>query len=109
MISPTTLITHKQDPNCCFWIKYSEACTHIKIGGVAIVAALAITALAAGILLALAQHGHQLAGINAIANMVEAKWLYLGLGVTGAVALIDANVIIALLRSFLNRTYSREE
>ena len=103
------LAAKPEEGTCCFWIQRSEACANIKIAVVSIVAAVALTAIAAGILLVLAQHGYPLAGINAIAQLIEAKWLYLGLAVAGAVAILDAVIIIAMVRSSLNRTYTQRE
>ena len=101
--------TSVQDQNCCFWVKHSEGCAQVKQGGAAIVAALAAIVLVGGALLILAQQGFDLAGINSIANMVEAKWIYLGMGITGAVVLIDVTFILAQVHSYLNKTVSKEE
>ena len=104
----TPVNTRVQNQNCCFWVKHSESCAQVKEAGAAIVAALAAIVLAAGVLLILAQQGYDLAGINSIANMVQAKWIYLGMGITGAIALIDVTLIIAQVHSYLNKTVSKE-
>ena len=98
-----------QDQNCCFWTKHSEGCAQVRHGGAAIVAALAAIALVAGGLLILAQNGYNLAGINSIAQMVEAKWIYLGMGIAGALLVIDTTLIIAQVKSYLNQTIPQDE
>ena len=98
-----------QDQNCCFLTKHSEGCAQVKHGGAAIVAALAAIALVAGVLLILAQNGYNLAGINSIAQMVEAKWVYLGMGIAGALLVIDTTLIIAQVKSYLNQTIPQDE
>ena len=98
-----------KDQNCCFWTKQSEGCAQVKHGGAAIVAALVAIALVAGGLLILAQNGYNLAGINSIAQMVEAKWIYLGMGIAGALLVIDTTLIIAQVNSYLNKTIPQNE
>ncbi len=108
-MSTSPLDTRVQEQNCCFWVKHSESCAQVKHAGAAIVAALAAIALAGGVLLILAQQGFDLAGINSIAQMVEAKWIYLGMGIVGAVTLIDVTFIIAQVHSYLNKTVPDDE
>ena len=104
-----TLSTRLQNQNCCFWVKHTEGCAQIKHAGAAITAALTAITLAGCVLLILAHQGFDLAGINSIAQMVEPKWIYLGMGIAGAVAIINITFIIAQVRSYLNRTISDDE
>lgn len=99
--------THKN--NCCFWIKNSETCVNAQTAALSIVAALSTIAIAAGVILLLAQQGVQLAGLNSIAQMIETKWIYAGLAASGGLLLIDTLLIAALVRSFLNKLYSEKE
>lgn len=90
------------DSRACFvWTKQSEMCTKAKLSSALIVAAIAAIALAAGVLI-LVQKGFNLGGINSIAQTVEVKWVCLGMGVAGAVLLIDIPPIIALTKSYRN-------
>ena len=106
MVSPHISV---RDQNCCLWIKHSEGCAQVKHAGAAIVAALGAIALVAGVLLILAQQGYQLAGINTISQMVETKWVYLGVGIAGALLVIDTTFIIAQVKSYLNQTIPQDE
>lgn len=56
----------------------------VKVGGSAIGAALAALIVIAGVFLILAGQGFQLGKINAIAQMVDAKWIYIAMGLAGA-------------------------
>src|ERR1700722_1099946 len=106
-----TTATHDKatnDDNCCYWIQNSDTCDNLKIAGVTIVAALAAIAIVGGSLLVLAGQGFNLHGINSIAQMVEAQWVYIGLGIAGGVALIDTILIVTMLRGYLNKNRSEE-
>jgi len=106
-------LTHKRTntaENCrCFWKDKSEACSNIKIGTLSIATALTSIALLAGLFLVLAQQGLHLGGLNAISQMIEANWLYIGLGTAAVILTIDIVFIVLLVRSFLNKTYSEKE
>jgi hypothetical protein len=89
-----------RDDGCCFWIKCPKLGTKIKVGVVGIVAAIAAIAVVGSILLVLAQQGFHLGGINSIAGMVEAKWLYVGMGIATAALIASVIVIVVLIRKF---------
>jgi hypothetical protein len=98
-----------KDGGCLLWIKNSDTAHNIKIAIVTIVAATALAALVTGGLLVLAQQGFNLAGINALAKMIEAKWLYTALAVVTVALIIDTVFFIAMVRNFLNKTFSQQE
>lgn len=79
---------------CCVRLLQSEGCIKVKHTGIIILTALASIGLIAGVLLALAQQGHDLAGINSLAEMVPQKWLYLELAIAGT-AFVLASVFAA--------------
>lgn len=97
------------DQNCCFWVKHSESCAQVKHATAALVVALTAITLVAGVLLILAQQGYNLAGINSIAQMVDPKWIYLGMGVAGIVLAITTTFIGAQVHAYLNKTFSEDE
>ncbi len=83
-----------REPSTCTRLQQSEGCTSIKHTGVIILTVIAAIGLIAGVLLTLAHQGHDLAGINALAQMVPEQWLYAGLA-AAAVASILASVFTA--------------
>ena len=78
----------------CVRLLQSEACISMKHSGIIILTALAAIGLVAGVLLAMAQQGHDLAGINSLAQMVPQQWLYLGLTLAGT-AFVLASIFAA--------------
>ncbi len=76
----------------------AENCTRHKNGGATIVVALTTIALMGSFLLLLAQNGYNLAGINAIAKLIDTKWIFLSIGIASTILLLDAAYIA--FRSF---------
>ncbi len=84
----------KGESSGCVRLLQSEACINIKHTGIITLLALASIGLIAGVLLTMAQQGHDLAGINSLAQMVPQQWLYLGLTIAGT-AFVLASVFVA--------------
>lgn len=89
-----SLNTIREEGTCCIRLQQSEACVNMKHTGIIILTALAAIGLIAGILLTMAQHGHNLAGINSLAQIVPQQWLYLELTIAST-AFIFASVFVA--------------
>lgn len=71
--------------------------------------AVAIITLIGGVLAALAIHGVDLAGINALASMVGERTIYLTLLGATSLLLIDVGLITALIRHYSNKQLSQKE
>ena len=93
----------------CFWIQKSNACTKAKIGTAIGIAALAAIAVVAGLFLVLAQHGVHIGGLNSMAQMMDARWLYVGMGMTSAALITDVACLIVFLRSARKKIHSKDE
>jgi hypothetical protein len=97
------------DRGHCFWIKHTEPLNHAKRAAVCITAALATIAIVGGILLILSQQGYHIGGLNALSQAIEAKWLYIGVGVATAILAADTVLIATFIRSQQNLTYSSDQ
>lgn len=101
--APTT-----EKSNLCFWIDHSNTCTDIKIGCVSMVTAVAAVALAASLLVILAQQGILFEGLNAL-TQIAPEWVYLCAACAVALLLSNSVVIGAMMHGFLNKMYSEKE
>lgn len=98
---------------CCFSIKHSDACHHIKETTLLITAAIATIAVVGGILAVLAMNGVNLGPLNSITNsfttLIGEKYIYIGLTAATGLLLIDTVLIAALTRSYYNKQYTQKE
>ena len=86
-----------------YWGKLlqSEGCLKLKHTGIIVFTALAVIGLFVGVLLAMAQQGHDLAGINALAQRVPQGWLYLELAVAGTAFVLASVFTVAQIVNHL--------
>lgn len=93
---------------CCFTIKHSDTCQHLKEGTLLIATAVATITIIGGVLGVLALNGVNLGALNSIA-MAGEKYIYLGLAAGTGLLLIDTALIASLTRSYYNKQYTQKE
>jgi len=98
---------HSEERGC--WIQKSNACTKAKIGTTIGITALTAIAVVAGLFLVLAQHGVHLGGLNSMAQMMDARWLYVGMSIASAALIVDVTFLIVCLRNARKETLSKNE
>ena len=100
---------NSEENQFCYWLKASESRAHIETAATCIAAVIAAITLITGVLLLLASHGINLAGINTIAQKIQVQWIYLTLATAGSLLTLMTALIIAQVHRYLNRTYSEKE
>ena len=84
-------------------MQQSERCIRMKHAAIIVLTALAAIGIIAGVLLTLGQQGHDMAGINSIAQMVPPKWVYLGLAIAGTAFVLASVFAAAQVANHLRR------
>jgi hypothetical protein len=103
-MSTLNAITQRQGNSRCCSIENSKTRIAIKMSA-GIVAALAAIALVGCVFLAVAQQGYPLGGLNSIAQLAAAHWIYVGIAAAGAI-LIASIFTLALVRRGQDETLS---
>lgn len=98
-----------QNSSCCFRMNNSKACSGLRTTGVVILSAITTIALVGGVFLILAQQGVNLGGLNAYAHLVEAQWLYVGVGLAAGAGGLDMVIIFGMIRRHAHKQYSDQD